>query len=152
MAGGSANVSNIVSFGGYETTSNLTLPESNPAGYFTIYAQCLGGTFYAFFRNGVQYQVGLGKTCKVVRITAWSSTASAQFQVASSTATFSQGAGSITGPVYQFGAISLTGMICSPTASVAVGYSMPYDFTSQTYPCAQSNTSGVNIALLCKEV
>jgi hypothetical protein len=59
MANSSGNVSNIVGLGGVDASSNLTIPEANSQGYFSL---CVGvgtsgGNFSPFYKNGVLYQV-----------------------------------------------------------------------------------------------
>ncbi len=152
MANGSGNVSNILSIGGFDAAENLTIPESNGPGYFTLYAQVgTSGMFSPFFRDGVQYQVATGKTCKVTKILATCTTTGESFQLVSATATFAANAASITGGVYQLGAAGLY-IPNTTTALVAIGYSLTYQFTALTFPGFQANSGGSSVMLICKEV
>jgi hypothetical protein len=153
MAQSSGNVSNIVSFGGVDTSSNLTIPEANSQGYFSLFgfASSAGG-FWNFYKNGVAYQVTSGKTCMVTSISITPSVSVLNILLASSTATFTPGASTITGGVYQFGGATLYALNGGPTANVTVRYSVPYSFASLTYPCVAANQGGINqIILICKE-
>ena len=149
MAQGSGNVSNTVSFGGVDTSSNLVIPELNTPGYFALYTR--GAAYNPFYKNGVLYQVTNGMTCKVVRIIYQANGDVGQGQLVHSLTTFALGAGSITSGVFQGGAAA-NYVFVPLTASVPIDFSFPYSFPSQSYPGIQT-ASGVGVCMLiCKEV
>lgn len=61
MANGSGNVTNIVGLGGVDSTSNLTIPEANAQGYFSlnvgIPSLTSSGYFCPLYKGGLLYQV-----------------------------------------------------------------------------------------------
>src|ERR1700676_4640624 len=106
MANSSGNVNNIVGLGGVDTSSNLTIPEANAQGYFSLSfgTGTAAGSFSPFFKNGVLYQVTNGKTCVVVHVIVTGPTAANSVQLVHSLTTFTFNAGSITSGAYQGGA------------------------------------------------
>ena len=159
MAQSSGNVSNVLGIGGVSVSSaplapDLLVAESNTQGYFTLFAgkSMTSGNFYILYKNGVAYQVPNGKTCKVVGVIATCSAANSSFQLCSATASFAEGAGTITGGVYQAGA-STNAALFTGAGYAYTRFSVLYDFASDTYPAIQAGGSYVyNIALICKEV
>jgi hypothetical protein len=153
MAQSSGNVSNIVSFGGVDSSSNLTIPEANSQGYFSLTngGGVASGNFGPFYKNGVLYQVTSGKTCMVVSVTLICPAANSGFQFVSSGTTYATNAGSITSGTYQGGAAANYGMY-AVTAYVPAHYAIPYSFVSLSYPGLQTNGNSGQAYLICKEV
>lgn len=158
-ASGSGNISNVLTLGGVNATDGLNISEPNAQGYFTIYSSNNGGAtlnnFYQFFKEGVsgQYQVTSGKTFKAVRICVMGAAANMFMQLASSTASFTQGAASLTSPIYQGGATMSYPMFSHPTAYVWQCFGSTYAFTSTTYPASQIGTANYfAIHILGKEI
>ena len=152
MSQGSGNVSNIVNLGGVDTSNNLTIPEANTQGYFSLSARANAGTgtYSPFYKNGVLYQVTNGTTCKVVRVVYVAGDAGLA-QLVHSLTTFAINAASITSGVFQGGAAA-NYVFSSPTASVPAPYSIEYDFPSQSYPGIQTSSGAGIVHVICKEV
>lgn len=140
--------------GGYSANpAQLIIPDSNPLGYFGLYAAGVVGSAHdvmPLHKNGVQYQVTAAKTFVCKAILFWTGTGGAEFQLFTSTATFAQddAVGALTAPVYQHGASARYGFRCV-TANVSIGQGLLYTFAATTFPGIQvstaSNSYGVMI-------
>lgn len=151
---------NVLSLGGNETSSNLTMPESNPQGYFTIYASIDTPTaidrVFPFHKNGVAYQVSGGVKFKATKICIWGRAAGlTKAQLMSDTAPFAANAtvGSLTAPVWMTGMSANYPLINANAAGVQVCYSTTYEFSASTYPGFQtdSNADFVGMYITGKE-
>ena|ERR1700676_2215945 len=156
MAQSSGNVSNIVSFGGVDTSSNLTIPEANAQGYFSLnIGQGATSTnqYSPFYKNGVAYQVPAGKTCYVVGITACANSLGAGSQLVHSMSVITANAVTITSGVYQGGAAGLYVILSGAvTQDVPTHWAYPYSFPSLAYPGAQLSALNYALTLICKEI
>lgn len=153
MASGSGNISNVVQFGGTDSTSNLLIPEANSQGYFSLNmpgGNLSNGNYGPFFKNGVLYQVSSGKTCFVVHITYTNASNGNQMQLVYSMTTFAANASSITSGFYEGGAAGAYVHFVS-SAYIPAGFAQPYSFPSLSFPGAQFSIGGGGITLICKE-
>lgn len=157
--------SNQISLGGGETTSTLVLPESNPDGYFTLYASNAAlaaiNNVYPFYKNGALYQVTAGKTFKAVQICSWGLAITANpYQLMSATVTFAPDAtaASLTGPVYQAGATARYPLLSGNLNGASQDWkcqSATYNFTTATWPGIQvgsPNTNYIGVMVTGKEI
>jgi hypothetical protein len=157
MSNGSGNISNVLNLGGFNATpGGLVIPEANTQGYFGLYAGLTSGTntYAPFIKNGTIYQVTPGKICYVVGFAFLSGTVGDRCQLISATATFANGASTLTGAIYQGGAPGGTGgfyIYDIQTAYVPVQSFFPYQFASETYPGFQGTAANTSVILLCKE-
>lgn len=157
MSQGSGNVSNVLGLGGAPsstTASNLTIPENNSQGYFTLYMG-KGGTvsdYYILYKNGTAYQVTSGKTCYVVGIGMNAPGSGNNIQLISATAPFADGASSITGGVYQGGA-SGNYPVLQGAAGTWVYYPTTFQFAASTYAGIQAGGTAnpYGVYVICKE-
>lgn len=147
-----AQVNNVVQFGGTGSDSHLTIPTSNPNGYFALYAQTTATTASPFYKNGVIYQVPGGLKCKVVQATLIPQTANDRALLLSATTTFAAGDafGTLVGPKYQTGD-SARYAYSSVTAYTPANYAFPYEFAASTFPGVGASSGNCQIILLCKE-
>ena len=151
MANGSGNVSSILSLGGVDAGLNLTIPEANSPGYFTLYATDVGvssGNYSPFYKNGAIYQVSAGKTCQVVTVLTFG-TATDRGQLVYSLTTFAINASTITSGVFQCGAAG-NYMFTNFSGTVPTSWAVTYSFPQNSFPGVQSNT--IPFILICKEV
>jgi hypothetical protein len=157
MANSSGNVSNIVGLGGVDTSSNLTIPEANSQGYFSLNASGLAvsvGNVSPFYKNGVLYQVTSGKTCVVVHVIFTSADSSGNsMQLMHSLTTFATNAttASLTSPVYQGGGAG-NYVYFNTAAYVPTSAATMYNFPSVSYPGYQNGATGSSVILICKEM
>ena len=137
---GSGNVSNVVSFGG--ATPNLTIPESNSQGYFTINGALTTATDYGpLLNSGVAYKVTTGNSFHATSVCLFATSAGSYAQLVSGTSAISQNATTVTGAVYQAGAAGNYSFALG-TANVWQCYNVNYTFASATYAGWQAD--GVN--------
>lgn len=115
---GPAQVNSIITLTDQLGNSILVIPESSWSGgaggtptYKTIVCGTTAGTATDFYQchdlgggTNNQYQVPNGKTFKVLRVCGESSSGGVAYQLAQSTATFTNAAASITGGIYDGGA------------------------------------------------
>jgi hypothetical protein len=131
-----------------QNSQSLSIPLSSLSGtgvngVFSLYMGqgVTGGDFYILYKNGVAYQVPSGKSAYCFNVTAGDST-TGLFQLASATASFSNGAASITGGVYQCGVSGVSCLAAGPTAYVAGAVSSSYVFASNTFPAVDAANGG----------
>ncbi len=148
---------NVTSLGGVANTSDLTIPEGNSQGYFSLYG---GGNalsqdrYTGFYKNGSAYQVTTGKTFQVSKICSTSSSTNVFWQLVSSTVAIAFNTGTaLTSGVYQSGAAT---QYLIRSTSVALQYQCfdtTYAFTSLVYPGFQVNSAiDINVILTGKEI
>jgi hypothetical protein len=126
-----------------------------PGQVFSLFAgnnSMTGNDYYILYKNGVAYQVGASTKAYCVNSTAATTSASDGYQLFSATASFANGASSITGAVYQCGS---PGLNCTPANSTTyVPYPVPgiFVFGSSTYAGMQpASSAGYFIHLDCYE-
>jgi len=149
-----------ITLGGADTyPGNLVIPESNigsTGGYFTVMAGSASegaGDFYPFWKNGVAYQVTSGKTAYCTALMFAGGQAFNTMQLVSATATFANGASSLTGGVYYCGA---AGNYCLGSGTAANTYNpmgVSQTFAATTWPGIQTQATGqiYSVLMSCKE-
>jgi ribosomal protein L21 len=144
--------------GGIDSVGGGIIVPANDTTYFAIFAGVLSsstGNFYPFYKNGTQYQVTTGKTCRVEQINLCSTAnTNLELQLVSSLTSYAQNAASITSGTYQGGAVSISAMNTGPTANVFRLFQVPYEFGALSYPGFQAlnNTQAYRVILICREI
>lgn len=141
-ATGSGNISNVLNLGGVSKETNLTINEPNSQGYFTLYggnSAPTAGNYIPLYKDGTAYQVGSGKTFKVIKICYFNSTGAVGFQLVAATAPIANDAATITGGVYMNGVASLYPMR-SEAANVYTCFGTTYSIAQNLYVGLQQNT------------
>lgn len=112
-SGATAQVNNIIQWGGVENTSTLTIPESNSDGYFAVYGggTLTAGNFAPLYKNGTAYQVTGGTTFKAVKICVVADSSVQKVQIVSDTDAITQNDSALTAGVFQFGATGVYGLL-----------------------------------------
>lgn len=150
-ATGSGNVSSVTTLGGVNTTDNLIIPNSNPDGYFSLYAASTltASNVTPFYKNGVAYKVTNGKTFVVSKICWTAGAPTARLQLLTDTVTFAPNAttASLTAPVYQGGAAGRY-EFTSLSTFVYVCHSASYNFAQNTYPGIQGQDATTHQAIV----
>lgn len=141
MASGSGNVSNVLQWGGTDTTSNLIIPEANTQTYFALFSGSngSGGNYMPLCKNGVAYQVPAGKTFKVVSVTVMGGASNATMQLVTATSAIAQNASTLTGGVFQTGAATSYAYAVA-SGFTPVHFAYPYDFAASTFAGVQSSS------------
>lgn len=136
-ATGSGNISNVLTLGGVSLSDNLNISEDNSQGYFTLYSfpgTNTSGNSSPFYKNGVAYQVPVGKTFKATKICINTGLASSQVQLVSSTAAIANNdATALTGGIYQAGSAGVYPLISSKNAKEHLCYSTTYSVPASAY-------------------
>lgn len=157
-ANGSGNVTSVKTMGGVDSVNGgINMPNTDTT-YFTLWGSVNSsatGNYYVFYKNGTQYQVTTGKTC---RCEDWgflsAATNNLQLQLVSSLTSWAQNAASLTSGTYQGGAAGVYPINTGPTANVWRIMHFPYEFVALSYPGFGTGNSTQNYAVfgICREI
>lgn len=162
-----AQVNSVVQYGGSNVTvtspfSNLVVPAGVVTGYKTLMGGNSGTTIAAGGHIGMydlsgnsntQYSVPNGKSFITSMVCIIDTTSNNQAVLGSATASFSDGAGSVTGGIYTSGAAGKYNIALIGSTSVPLCLPYPFTFTQNTFPLLQHNaTHSTQIIMIGKEI